>query len=73
MTLIRFNDAETEKQALGYLAGRFNFTTWKSGETLVPEASLPHLAAKGFRFMVEGHKSYSEVYAPVRDTAAVAV
>ena len=53
MIVIRFADAETERRALGYLAGRFSFTSWSGGETMVPEAALPHLAREGIRFSVE--------------------
>jgi len=73
MILIRFSDAEMEKRGLGYLAGRFSGTTWKSGETLVPEEALSHLAAAGILFSVEGHLTYDKVYAPLRDSAAAAV
>lgn len=73
MILIRFSDADMEKRGLGYLAGRFSGTTWKSGETLVPEEALPHLAAAGIRFSVEGHLTYDKVYAPLRDSAAASV
>lgn len=50
MILIRFPDAASERRALGYLAGRFSFKSWASGETLVPEAALPALAVEGIRF-----------------------
>jgi hypothetical protein len=73
MILIRFSDAQMEKRGLGYLAGRFSGRTWKSGETLVPEEALSHLAAEGITFSVEGHLNYEKVYAPLRDSAAAAV
>lgn len=73
MILIRFSDAQIEKSGLGYLAGRYSGKTWKTGETLVPEEALSHLAAAGIKFSVEGHLSYDKVYAPVRDSAAAAV
>ncbi|HKB37651.1 MAG TPA: hypothetical protein VKD72_14485 [Gemmataceae bacterium] len=57
MILIRFPDAASERRALGYLAGRFSFKSWASGETLVPEAALSALAVEGIRFAVEGHDS----------------
>jgi hypothetical protein len=53
MVIIRFADAETERKALGYLAGRFTFKSWASGETMVPEAVLPILAREGIRFSME--------------------
>ena len=73
MILIRFSDAQMEKRGLGYLAGRFNGKTWNTGETLVPEEALAHLAAEGIRFTVEGRMSYEKSYAPLRDPAAAAV
>jgi hypothetical protein len=73
MIRIRFPDAATERRALGYLAGRFSFKTWSSGETLVPAAALPALATEGLSFTVVGPATY-EQYAPtVRDPAAPAV
>ena len=70
MVLIRFPDPETEKKALGYLAGRFSGKTWANGETLVPETALAHLAAEGIRFSVEGRPNYETTYAPVRNSAS---
>ncbi len=54
MIVIRFPDSASERRALGYLAGRFSFSTRSTGETLVPEAALPFLAAEGIAFNVEG-------------------
>jgi hypothetical protein len=50
MIRIRFPDAETEKRALGFLAGRFSFRSWSNGETLVPSAALAALALAGIQF-----------------------
>ena len=36
---IRFNDSDTETEALGFLAGRFSFRSRETGETLVPETA----------------------------------
>src|SRR4051794_641236 len=63
MILSRFPDAASERQALGYLAGRFSFKSWASGETLVPEAALSALAVEGMRFSVEGSAT-SEQFIP---------
>lgn len=60
MILIRFPDAETERRALGFLAGRFSFKSWDSGETLVPESALAHLAREGIQFQVQGPASKVE-------------
>ncbi len=45
----RFNDSDTETDALGFLAGRFSFRSWENGETLVPETALAALAVEGIR------------------------
>ena len=73
MILIRFSDPQMEQRGLGYLAGRFSGKSWCNGETLVPEEALAHLAAEGIKFTVEGHLNYERAYAPLRDSAAVAV
>ena len=52
MTRIRFPDSAVERRALGFLAGRFSFKTWSSGETIVPEAALAALAHEGISFTV---------------------
>ena len=54
MILIRFPDADVERRALGFLAGRFSFKSWASGEMLVPEDALAFLAIQGIPFAVEG-------------------
>ncbi|MFA6545224.1 MAG: hypothetical protein WCS99_12470 [Limisphaerales bacterium] len=71
MTIIRFLDEATERQALGFLVGRFSFKSWASGETMVPEAALSALAREGIRFVVEGPAGYERL-ASLRDTAAAA-
>ena len=58
MVLIRFPDTDSERRALGYLAGRFSFKTWQNGQTLVPEAALPSLAVEHISFTVEGPATY---------------
>ena len=54
MILIRFPNAESKRQALSSLAGRFAFKSWASGEMIVPEDALPFLAVQGIAFAVEG-------------------
>jgi hypothetical protein len=54
MIIIHFPDLENKRRALGHLIGRFPFTTWASGQMLVPEDSLPLLAAEGVHFSVDG-------------------
>ena len=72
MIIIRFSDAETERRALGFLATRFPGKSWTSGETLVPEAALAHLAQEGIRFTVEGPATYEQL-ASFRNPAAAEV
>jgi len=52
--LIRFPDLDAKRRALAYLAGRFAFKSWATGEMLVPETALPDLAIEGIPFSVEG-------------------
>jgi hypothetical protein len=66
MIIIRFNDTESERRALGYLAGRFSFKSWASGETLVPEGALPSLAREGIPFLVQGPATYEQTIAAFR-------
>jgi hypothetical protein len=73
MILIRFNDPAAERRALGALAGRFSFTTWKSGETVVPEAALAFLALEGIPFQVEGPATYGKTVPALRDVSAPSV
>ena len=54
MILVRFPNAESERRALGFLAGRFSFKTWATGEVLVPESALAFLATENISFVVEG-------------------
>jgi hypothetical protein len=58
MITIRFPDPESKRQALGFLAGRFSFTTWDSGEVSVPDSALLALAHDGISFTVEGPTTY---------------
>ena len=71
--MIRFKDAEAKKRALGYLAGRFSFKSWTSGEMIVPEMALPELALEGIAFSVEGPARYDQRVPTVRDPAAASV
>ena len=54
MILIRFADDDSKRRALGYLVGRYSFTTWLTGELLVPATALAELAVEGIQFTVEG-------------------
>lgn len=70
MILIHFATPELHRQALGYLAGRFSFKSWASGEMIVPEAALPSLAVEGISFIVEGPAPYERHVPAVRTAAA---
>ena len=61
MVIVRFPDVEMRRRALGYLLGRFSGRSWATGEVLVPEPALPHLAAEGIVFSVEGVGTYDRV------------
>ncbi len=72
MVIIRFPDEDTERKALGFLAGRASFKTRDDGETMVPSRALPLLANRGITFTVIGQATYEQV-TPIRDLAAHAV
>jgi hypothetical protein len=72
MIMIHFDDAEAKRRALGFLAGRFSCKSWASGEMVVPEAALPHLAREGITFVVEGPATYERL-ASLRSAPATAV
>jgi hypothetical protein len=57
MVVITFPDEETQRNALGFLVGRFSGKVLKTGEHLVPEAALDALAEKKFSFTVMGTAS----------------
>jgi hypothetical protein len=51
---IRFPDHESKRRALGYLAGRFSFTSYATGEMLAIESALASLAVESIPFIAEG-------------------
>jgi hypothetical protein len=73
MIRIRFTDEVSERRALGYLAGRFSFKSWATGETLVPDYALPALAREGISFLVEGPATYEQLIPSLRNPPASAV
>jgi hypothetical protein len=73
MPLIGFSDAESKCRALGFLAGRFSFKSWASGEMAVPEAALAHLATEGVTFSVEGPATYERLISAIRYSSAATV
>ena len=66
---IRFPDHDSKRRALGYLAGRFSFTSYATGEILVVEPALAALAVEGIPFMVEGPATYAEAIPALRAVA----
>ena len=61
MVIVRFPTLELRRQALGYLLGRFPGKSWATGEVMVPEPALAHLAAEGITFSVEGPGTYDRI------------
>jgi hypothetical protein len=73
MVIIRFENEETEKRALGWLAGRFSFKTWANGDLMVQDRVLPFLAREGISFFVKGPASYEHFAPAVRSPHSIAV
>jgi hypothetical protein len=69
MVVITFPDKETQRQALGFLLGRFAGTVLRSGEHIVPECALEALAHENFSFTVKGKASYDQRTAALRIAA----
>jgi hypothetical protein len=67
---IRFSDQESKHRALGFLAGRFSFTSYATGEVLVVEIALTPLAVEGISFTVEGPATYAEAIPAFRTSAS---
>jgi hypothetical protein len=73
MVIIRFDEVEAEKRALGWLAGRFSFKSWANGDLMVHERVLEHLARQSVPFRVKGPASYGHFLPSLRDPNSVAV
>jgi hypothetical protein len=73
MIMIKFEDADAKRRALGFLAGRYTFKSWTTGEMAVPEGALAPLASEGIAFSVEGPASYERLISAVRDPAAAQI
>jgi len=73
MIIIRFPDADAKRRALGFLAGRFSFKSWASGEMAVPETALAYLATENIPFSVEGPATYERLISAVRNPPATKV
>lgn len=73
MIVIRFADPDAKDRALGFLPGRFSFTTYRTGEMLVPEAALGALAVEGIAYSVEGPATYGQSLPALRDSTPAPV
>lgn len=73
MVVIRFADEVVERRAIEALVGEFSFTTWESGECIVPASALAYLAGLGIPYHVEGPATYEQIVPTVRDAAAATV
>ncbi len=73
MVVIRFADEAMKRKALGWLPGRFSFTSRADGIMLVPEMALAPLAREGISFTVHGQATYDQIVAPLRNPPAAAV
>jgi len=71
--MIRFPDDASKRRALGYLAGRFSFRSWSTGEMMVPPAALAALALEGIPFQAEGRATYEQLATPLRIPATSAI
>ena len=70
MIVIRFEDIESKRRALGFLAGRFSFKSWASGEMAVPDSALGALAAEGIPFRVDGPASNERLLPKLQNSRA---
>lgn len=73
MIIIRFIEPAAERRALGYLAGKFSFKSWASGEMMVPAQALPFLALEGISFFVVGPATDEQLTATVGNPTGVEV
>jgi hypothetical protein len=61
MVIIRFATVKMRRKGIAYLIPRYSGKSWSSGEVMVPEVALAHLAAEGLAFHVEGAATYDRV------------
>lgn len=73
MIRIRFTDDTNKRRALGFLAGRFSFKSFATGQMLLPEYALPALAHEGITFVVEGPATDEQIIAAFRTPSASAI
>jgi len=73
MVILRFDTADEERRALGWLAGRFSFKTWDNGDLMVHDAVLPYLAREDISFRVQGQATYEHFLPAIRYSAPASV
>jgi len=73
MICILFPDEAAQGRALGFLAGRYSFKSFATGEMLVAEHALAALAREGIPYQVQGPATYGQVIAAFRNPPAEAV
>ena len=73
MVIIRFDDEDAERRALGWLAGRFSFKSWENGDLMLHEQVLPNLALEGIPFKVQCPASYECSLPSIRNSSAATV
>lgn len=73
MIRIRFTDEAAKRRALGFLAGRYSFKSFATGEMLLPDYALPALTQEGISFEVLGTVTYEEIVASLRNPTSQAV
>ena len=61
MVIVRFPSVQMRRKALAFIMRNCSGKSWKSGEVMVPETALPHMAAKGIVFTVDGQAIYERV------------
>jgi hypothetical protein len=69
MVTIKFPDAETQDEAVGFLASSFSGRLLRTGEVIVPEEALAALANENFSFTVIGKATYEQMAAFRGDAA----
>ena len=68
MVRIQFHDLKAKRRALAWLAGRYSFKSWRTGEMVLPEEALYHLKSEGIDFeLLEGTSGPSSVSEPYAD------
>jgi len=61
MVIVKFPNIQMRRKALAFIMRRSSGKSWKSGEVMVPEEALPHMAAEGIVFTVQGRATYERV------------